>query len=159
MIPGWEMPQVDAYAAFTIWMTGVIVALVAMKIRSAGGWIALRYAWTGEPPCPSCRIPMRAIATRPFPVRSYDVWVCMRCTNAVTRAVEGDIPECGACHQRSLLTPTWRLPADGHGDPAVQVHEHCPVCGHDAIVDFPEIEGDPKLAVVIPFPGRIKRGD
>ena len=158
-MPDATLPAVDGFATFAVWMLGLVVALVAMKIRAGGGWSALRHAWTGRPACPSCRIPLHCVPGRPFPPRSYEVWVCQRCTNALTLATNGDIPECGACRQRSLLTPVWRLPADAQGDPAIQIHEHCPVCSHSAIVDFPEMEADSRLAVVIPFPGRIRRRD
>jgi hypothetical protein len=128
--------------------------LVAMRVRAGGGFAAVRAAWTGEPCCPSCRIAMVPLVSRPFPPRAYRVWVCLRCTNALATSTAGDTeaPECSSCHQRSLLVPIWRLPASPSGEPQVQVHEACPVCGHHAVEELPDVEREPPLAEVIPFP-------
>ena len=136
-------------------------AFVGLRIRSGGGWAALRAAWTGEPHCPACRVAMIELEGRSFPQRSYHVWVCLRCTNAFTvpRLADTDAPECGSCHQRSLLVPVWRLPASAEGEPQVQVHESCPVCGHHAIESLPEAEREAPLAVVIPFPKPRQAGE
>jgi hypothetical protein len=136
------------------WCVLAATALVAMRISAGGGWSALRASWTGEPHCPACRIGMIQLESRPFPQRSYHVWVCLRCANALAlpRADGTEPPECASCHQRSMLVPLWRLPPEADGEPRVQVHESCPVCGHHAIEDLPDVDGEPELAEVIPFP-------
>ncbi|MBA2321095.1 MAG: hypothetical protein H0V89_08065, partial [Deltaproteobacteria bacterium] len=75
-------------------------------------------------------------------------------TNALAIPAAGDTEpaECIACHQRALLTPVWRLPATATGEPQVQVHESCTLCGHHAVEYLPDVEREPPVADVIPFP-------
>jgi hypothetical protein len=142
--------------ALVAWLAFMASTYAALRIYKGGGWIAFRTAWTGRPSCPSCRLEMVELPKRAFPPRSYTVWACVRCTNALVTAAEGqgDVPACPACHQHALLAPSWRLPANDQGEPQVQVHELCPVCGHQAVEEFPELDADPRLGQVIQFPGR-----
>jgi hypothetical protein len=141
---------------FLGWVIFMLAATAALKLYKAGGWSIFRSAWTGRPSCPSCRLGMVELPRRSFPARTYSVWVCVRCTNTLVTASDGqgDVPACPACHQHALLAPAWRLPASDQGEPQVQVHEACPVCGHQSVEEFPEFEADPRLGQVIQFPGR-----
>lgn len=103
------------------------------------------YSRTGPfgstPSCPTCEVPFLVLDVPAEPERrTYDVLVCPECTNSVTRVLgaRSRFAWCPACRQRTLETPVHRLPPTPERPLAVEVEEHCHVCGYRDLVELPD---------------------
>jgi len=116
--------------------------------------------------CPSCRVELVSLNPQKTgdgagPL-GYEVLVCPRCTNALT-LVAGSRSRyafCPECRQRTLETPCIRIPDGQDGQPRVEVHENCQLCGHQAVREVgdtgPQKE---KKGQVLQFPGKKKEAE
>ncbi len=89
--------------------------------------------------CPNCEVAYLELVEAGEPARSYAVLACPQCTNTSTR-VHGSpsrFAYCPSCRQRTLETPTRRLPPDIDAPLAVEVEERCHVCGHHDVLVLP----------------------
>lgn len=130
-------------------MTMVLLPLAVTLV--AAGFLLYRRAATAERRCPNCHATYEVIAAAGSgPNTTYDVLACPMCSNTSTR-VQGTRSEqawCPSCRNRSLETPSLRLPGDGV---RVEVREYCGICEFER--SYVVGEGDVRpLGKVIPFP-------
>lgn len=133
------------------------IPLVAVLVVFAIGAFA---AWLGRSThrrCPTCGVNYEVVsAAGQGPNSSYDVLACPHCSNTATvvRGARSFLPYCPSCGNRTLETPTVRLP----GDPLrVEVREHCPLCHFERTFMVGELETPVKLGKVLAFPRKRSR--
>jgi hypothetical protein len=119
--------------------------------------------------CVSCGVGLVAVDIRSDGAlrASYEVMACPHCTNALTlvHGTRARYATCPDCRQRTLETPCIRLPDAPSTNPPpetrrrVEVHEHCHLCGHAAVIEVSDQPFEPQSQAahhprgqVIPFP-------
>ncbi len=141
-------------------------AIAGVVIATAIGLVIVAFAvfrLRQQRRCPSCRVDLVSLnpmteGKGPGPL-GYEVLVCPRCTNALT-LVAGSRSRyafCPECRQRTLETPCIRIPDGPEGQPRVEVHENCQLCGHQAVREVGDVPPtNDKRGQVLQFPIRKK---
>lgn len=142
------------------WIVAVVTALVLLTAGTLYFGFSRRIGKVTRQ-CPACRVEMEPLIEGGDParlVRAYEVLVCPHCTNAATAVMgePGAFAWCPGCRERSLQTPCIRLPR-GPGGPAVEVHEHCELCGYHETVKIVQGGAHAPRGLVIPFPTERRR--
>lgn len=149
----------------TVPALGFGVVLLAALILAG----ALTWAMRRKRDCPSCGLPLVSLGRHGTDLVSksidgdpltYEVLVCPRCTNALinVHGARSRYADCPDCHQRTLETPCIRLPDTPESRRRVEVHEHCPLCGHMAVREVADPPFSPsKRGQVLQFPGNRRR--
>lgn len=135
-------------------MTWMPLALIA-SVTIVGLVIVLLSRSTARR-CPTCGVGYQVVSPAGSgPNLTYDVLACPSCANTATmvRGGRGHPAHCPACGNRTLETPSVRLP----GEPIrVEVREHCPMCRHERTLVVGDTlhlpHGHAPLGKVIPFP-------
>lgn len=128
----------------------VLVVVVVFCIGAVAVWLSRG----PHRRCPTCGVAYEVVAPAGDDTnRSYDVLACPHCSNTATlvRGSRSFLPYCPSCGNRTLETPTVRLPGDRL---RVEVREHCPLCHFERTYVVGELELPVKLGKVLAFPRR-----
>jgi hypothetical protein len=157
----------------------ISISLITAAVMFVGFMLYTRTSPFDRPArCPNCEVPYIELAPPADDSgsqRTYAVLACPQCTNTSTRVhgTPSRFAYCPSCRQRTLETPTRRLPPDLDAPLAVEVEERCHLCGHHDAVVLPaqplrdhRIHAEagagtppPHRRTVIPFPVDRRRDD
>ncbi len=131
-------------------MTWIPLAVVAVVFVLAT--VAVTVSRSRNQRCPTCGVGYEVVSAAGQGVNgSYDVLACPHCSNTATvvRGARSFLPYCPSCGNRTLETPTVRLPGE---TVRVEVREHCPLCHFERTFTVGDLQEPVKLGKVLAFP-------